>query len=149
MSEGQRALAGFHGETSPALLERGKASRLLELTTVVLTEKLARTSVQKRDIFRPSFRNSDRFLVNPTSSQKPSNSLDQLLNVALSDIKKDILIRRAFTDNDVIPDADGSPRLSEKLFSVIKTLNQSIGEECVDDKPPTTCDPSSPYRSFR
>ena len=145
MSEVQRALAGFHGDASPALLERGKASRLLELTTVVISEKLGGRSIQKRQIFRPSFQNSNRFLVTPSPSS--SDPLEQLLNDALSDIKKDVL-SSSDSLSDVTPPAVGSLRVSANLYSVIKTLSQVKGEECVDEESSNACDPSEPYRSF-
>ena len=137
MTENQRALAGFHGEASAGLLERGKASRLLELTTAFVAEKLeAKSSVQKRQIFRAGSRNSDRFWVAPSRRLSPSSSdpLESVLNDVLSELKNDVDVVGSLPDD------------SSNLTVVIKTLNKAAGAECRDEESSAPCDASEPHR---
>ena len=82
------------------MLDRGKASRLLELATIQITEEAKRHSVQKRQTFDFT---STRFnvgtrqgsqLATPNVQLVTSEEFDALINDALEKLKDGVIPRR-------------------------------------------------------
>lgn len=136
------------------MLDRGKASRLLELATIQITEEAKRHSVQKRQTFDFT---STRFnvgtrqgsqLATPNVQLVTSEEFDALINDALEKLKDDLISGATNVTTITLPfvvEIKTSP--ASKLNSAIKTVNKSSELDCKMDKA-AICKAESPFRTF-